>query len=90
MTVSVINKAIGAGWSADVFTWYFELFVDTLIGPGGFFARFVHWLQCFITLHRLASERNPDGLLPIIAVSYVRRASATPASAAPSERSTCM
>ena len=59
-----------------------ELFVQALAGPGGMLIRLGRCLIDLATLRGLTGKRNPDELLPIVAISYVRRFSAQPATAA--------
>ena len=52
-----------------------NLTFDAFEGPGGFFTRVTRYLCSVATPCMLTSGRNPDGLLPVVAISYVRRAS---------------
>ena len=61
----------GAVYGADPKRGGRELSIEFITGPGSFFTKFLHALWQIITLKSFYISRNPDGLLPIIAVSYV-------------------
>ena len=62
----------GAKWGiSHLEEFLVELFVDAIAGPGGFLTRLVRVICNGLMLRGLSSGRNSDGLLPVVAVSYV-------------------